>query len=100
VAYGDTAEQVLAKLGAPTKKQSACWIYDAPGHTLNGEFLGKVIDGAKFCFADGPAGGMAISTIYEHLIPSAAATVPPGQRPAGGWIHAFNINGSPTTSKF
>ena len=91
VAYGDTAQQVLAKLGAPTKKQSACWIYDTPSHTLNGMYLGKVIDAAKFCFADGPVGGTVVSTIYEHLISSAAGRLPPDEQPAGGWIHAFTI---------
>lgn len=91
MAYGDTAKQVLAKLGAPTRKQSACWIYDAHSHTLNGMYLGKVIDAAKFCFADGPAGGTVVSTIYEHLIPSAAGTLPLDKQPAGGWIHPFTI---------
>lgn len=91
MAYGDTTKQVLAKLGVPTSKQSGCWIYDAPSHTLNRMYLGKVIDGAKFCFADGPAGGTVVSTIYVHLIPSAAGTLPPDKQPAGGWIHPFTI---------
>jgi hypothetical protein len=91
IAYGDTPKQVSAKLGAPTTEQSACWIYSVPDHTLHHEYLGKVIDGVKYCFADGPVGGKVVSTVYEHLVPSAAASLPKDKRPAGGWIHAFNI---------
>jgi hypothetical protein len=98
IAYGDTAKQVTAKLGRPGKKQSACWIYSAPDHTLHGEYLGKVIDAVRYCFADGPVGGQVVSTIYEHLIPSANASLPKDKQPAGGWIHAFYL-ASPGSEK-
>jgi hypothetical protein len=91
IAYGDTAKQVLTKLGSPTQKQAACWIYDAHLHTINGMYLGKVIDAMKFCFAEGPLGGNVVSTIYEHFIPSVTASLPKDKRPPGGWIHAFNF---------
>lgn len=98
IAYGDTATQVVAKLGSPSRKEAACWIYNAEAHTVNGQYLAKVIDKVKYCFGQGPVGGKVVSTIYEHLIPSAIATLPEGERPNGGWIHPFNI-ASPGSAK-
>jgi hypothetical protein len=89
VAYGDTAKQVVAKLGPPTRQRAACWVYSAGGHTIHGEYLGKWIDALKFCFADGPVGGRVVATIYEHILPTAPLSET--EYPPGGWIHAFNI---------
>jgi hypothetical protein len=89
VAYGDTHETVATKLGPPTQKGAACWIYNARRHIVNGMYLGETVDALRYCFADGPAGGTVVSTIYEHLIPSAVARLPKNKRPPGGWMHAL-----------
>jgi hypothetical protein len=87
IAYGDTRGTVSAKLGTPNQKKPPCWIYNAHHHTVNGMYLGETVDAIRYCFADGPAGGTVVSTIYEHLIPSAVAQLPKDKRPPGGWMH-------------
>ena len=89
IAYGDSESTVLAKLGRPTTKQAACWVYDTHGRAVNGMDLGASIDGIKFCFGDGPVGGKVVANIYEHFTARAVATLPRDKRPAGGWIHAL-----------
>lgn len=91
IAYGDTENMVLMKLGNPTKKKDACWIYTLQHHAISGMNLGKVIDAIKYCFADGSAGGTVVSTIFIHLIPSAVAKLPKDKRPPGGWTHPFTF---------
>ena len=41
VAYGDTAKQVLTKLGSPTRTTGVVLDLPCDAHTLNGEYLGK-----------------------------------------------------------
>jgi hypothetical protein len=91
IAYGDTQDMVSAKLGAPTQKKAACWIYDAHNHTVNDMNLGGSIDAVKYCFADGPVGGKAVAAIYERFTPSALARMPKDKRPPGGWVPAITF---------
>jgi len=91
IAYGDTKSTVLKTLGDPTKTEAACWTYTLNRHAINGMNLGKTIDAIKYCFANGSAGGMVVSTIYVHLIPSVVAKLPKDKRPPGGWTHPFTF---------
>ena len=85
VAYGDAPKQVLAKVGSPTKKRGACWIYSA--NRSNGHYIiGKFVDRLRYCFGDGPAGGKAVTAIDVHIIPH---TLPTKKWYPGGWNHAM-----------
>jgi hypothetical protein len=85
VAYGDDPKHVLAKVGPPTKKQGACWIYSPSGS--NSQYvIGKFVDGVRYCFGDGPAGGKAVTAIDVHIIPH---TLPTKKWYPGGWNHAM-----------
>lgn len=90
IAYGATPRQVLTTLGAPTKKQGACWSYSAKAHTINGEYLGDVVDGLRYCFSDGPTGGKVVANIYEHII---AHRLPTKKWYPGGWNPAMTLMG-------
>jgi|tagenome__1003787_1003787.scaffolds.fasta_scaffold19186866_1 hypothetical protein len=67
IAFGASEQQVLKKLGDPKRRQAACWVYSAADHTVNGRYLGRFVDGMKYCFGDGPAGGTVVTNIYEHI---------------------------------
>ena len=95
VAYGDSAGQVLAKVGSPTMKQRTCWIYNANAHVVRGAYLGQFADGVRYCFGDGPAGGKAVSVIDVHVTPH---TKLDGKWYPGGWNHAVTIMASPPAS--
>jgi hypothetical protein len=82
IAYGATPKQVLTALGPPTTKHAGCWTYPAENHTINGEYLGDVVDALRYCFGDGPAGGQVVTTIHEHLIPH---RLPNKKWYPGGW---------------
>ena len=88
IPFGASSEQVVQTLGSPTRKHAGCWVYSVNTHRINGEYLGKFVDGVKFCFSDGPAGGKAVSTIYNHLI---AHPTPADKHFAGGWEPALAI---------
>jgi hypothetical protein len=92
VSYGDSPAQVLAKVGSPTKKQAACWIYSAKAHTVRGAYLGKFTDALRYCFGDGPAGGKAVSAIEVHIVPH---TQLDGKWYPGGWNHAVVVLAAP-----
>jgi hypothetical protein len=68
IAFGAGPTQVLRTLGAPAAKRSGCWSYPASAHRVGGTYLGKYVDGLRFCFAGGPAGGLAVTTIFEHVV--------------------------------
>lgn len=95
VAYGDNAEQVMAKVGSPTTRHRACWNYRAHAHTVNGEYLGQSVDGLTYCFGDGPAGGKVVTSIFEHIV---AHRLPSGKWYPGGWNHAMTLM-SPSQEK-
>jgi hypothetical protein len=67
IPYGATPKQVLRQLGSPTTKQADCWLYRGP-EKLHGPYLSPYVDAMKFCFAEGPAGGKAVSDIYNHTV--------------------------------
>ncbi len=95
VSYGDSSPRVLARVGAPTKRKSGCWIYDAKAHTVNGAYLGEFADGVRYCFGEGPAGGTAVTAIEVHLIPH---TLLNGKWYPGGWNHATVLSAAPPPS--
>lgn len=68
VAYGASAAQVLRRLGRPSEKRGACWIYDAPDGKVNGlaTLEGAGVEGMKYCFAEGATGGEVVSNIEWH----------------------------------
>jgi hypothetical protein len=88
VAYGDSAAQVMTKVGSPATKHGSCWSYSARAHTVNGEYLGPFVDGLRYCFGDGPAGGSVVTAIYEHIV---AHTLPSGKWYPGGWNYAMTL---------
>ncbi len=95
IAYGDSSEQVMAKVGSPTQKQGACWIYNAKAHTVHGAYLGEFADGVRYCFGDGPAGDKAVTAIQVHVIPH---TKLDGKWYPGGWNHAVTVLATPPAS--
>ena len=88
IAYGDTRNLVRAKLGAPSDKQRGCWTYHAATHSFHGEYLGQFVDGLRYCFGDGPAGGTVVTAIYEHIVPH---RLPTNKWYPGGWNHAMYL---------
>jgi hypothetical protein len=96
VSYGDSAAPVQTKVGSPTSKQGACWIYDAKDHTVHGAFLGDLADRLRYCFGEGPAGGRAVTAIEVYVIrhydPMRKKWYP------GGWNHAVVVMAAPSTS--
>ena len=82
IAFGAKPGQVLAKLGPPTKKQSACWVYTARAHRVGGAYLGTFVDGLKYCFGAGPLGDKVVANVYEHIVPH---TLPSKKWFPGGW---------------
>ena len=93
ISYGATPKRVLATLGTPTTKQPSCWSYKANAHTVGRDYLGKFVDGLRYCFGDGPAGGKAVVGIYVHVI---AHPTPADKNYPGGWEHAVAVIGSGT----
>jgi hypothetical protein len=87
IAFGASRQDVLRKLGPPSTKQAACLVYRATNHAVHGEYLGELVDGLKYCFADGPAGGKAVAGIYEHVL---AHTFHHKHIPAG-WSPAITL---------
>ena len=93
IPFGATPKQVLQTLGSPTSKQPGCWVYRANADRVNGEYLPQWVDALKFCFSAGPAGGKAVTNIYNHLV---AHPTPLNKHFAGGWFQAFNVeHGTP-----
>jgi hypothetical protein len=88
IPFGASSQQVVGTFGPPTRNGAGCSVYSANAHRINGEYLGKFVDGLKFCFSDGPAGGKVVSTIYNHLI---AHPTPADKHFAGGWEPAVAI---------
>jgi hypothetical protein len=69
VAYGARPAQVLRRLGRPSEKRGACWIYDAPDGKVNGvaTLQGAGVDAMKFCFAEDAVGAQAVAHIEWHF---------------------------------
>lgn len=69
IAYGAGPEQVLHRLGQPNEKHGACWVYDAAEGKVNGvsTLQGARVDAMKYCFAERPTGGQAVSDIEWHF---------------------------------
>lgn len=86
IAFGAKPKQVLRTLGPPTQRQSTCWVYLARAHRVDGAYLGKLVDGLKYCFGAGPLGDQVVATIYEHVIPH---TLPNKKWFPGGWEPAI-----------
>jgi hypothetical protein len=88
VAFGAKPGQVLQKLGAPSNKHSDCWVYTARAHRVGGAYLGKLVDGLKYCFGPGPPEGKVVTNVYEHVV---AHTLPSKKWFPGGWEPAIAI---------
>ncbi len=82
IAYGANPKDVLTTLGSPTSRHAGCWLYKAKAHTINGEYLGDVVDGLRYCFGTGPVGGKVVTAISEHVV---AHRLPNKQWYPGGW---------------
>lgn len=65
IAYGFTLAQVLHRIGAPTRRQAACWIYS--GKKMRGPRVEEYVDAMKFCFGVGSGGSKAVTSILAHM---------------------------------
>lgn len=82
IPYGASPQEVLQKLGSPTKKQAACWLYRADGNRIHGVYAGPRVDAMKFCFSD-----RVVSFIYSHDV----AFIWHKRRIPAQWVHPIDI---------
>jgi hypothetical protein len=68
IPYGTAASHVLRELGPPTAKQGSCWIYRGRIGRIRGRSSDSFVDAMKFCLSEGPAGGMAVTQVFDHYV--------------------------------
>lgn len=67
IAYGTAPKQVLRELGSPSRKQGNCWVYRGRVGSIRGRYSGSFfVDAKRFCFSEGPAGGRAVTQVFDH----------------------------------
>lgn len=75
IAYGMTPNAVLRRLGSPTNKQADCWLYRGKNGVIRGHYSAPYVagfpaaaydDAIKYCFSEGPIGGMVVTQMFTH----------------------------------
>lgn len=75
IAYGMAPNEVLRRLGSPTERHAGCWLYRGKNGIIRGHYSSPYVagypvayddDAIKYCFSEGPVGGLAVTRIFAH----------------------------------
>lgn len=75
IAYGMAPNEVLRRLGSPTSTHAGCWLYRGKNGIIRGHYSSPYVagypaagydDAIKYCFSEGPVGGMVVTQMFTH----------------------------------